>query len=63
MITLLVGIQFSKLLPAGDMANDQASHHPKLRAIKSECCAENARNAARDHFGTPRAINSVQCAR
>ncbi|WP_342723856.1 hypothetical protein AAFG07_32860 [Bradyrhizobium sp. B097] len=40
------------------MANDQASHHPKLRAIKSECCAENARNAARHQLGTVRTIIS-----
>ena len=35
----------------------------KLRAITSECCADNSRNAARHHLGTPRAIKSEHRAR
>ncbi|MDF0491657.1 hypothetical protein PX554_26470, partial [Sphingomonas sp. H39-1-10] len=60
---LLVGIQSSWLLSQGTGPNDQASCHPKLRAIISECCAGNARNAARDHLGMLRAIKSEWCAR
>ena len=35
----------------------------KLRAIKSECCADNSRNPARDQIGIPRGFNSEYCAR
>ncbi|EJU11796.1 hypothetical protein LH128_17012 [Sphingomonas sp. LH128] len=56
--TLLVGIQSSWLLSQRTGPNDQASRHHKLRAIKSERCAGNARNAARDHLGMLRAIKS-----
>lgn len=37
--------------------------HLKLRAIISECCADNSRNAARHHLGIPRAIKSEHRAR
>ncbi|MCA6112861.1 hypothetical protein [Bradyrhizobium cenepequi] len=66
MITLLVGIQFSKLIPAGEMtqrsgltpsetARDQIG---MLRGECSECCARSFRNPARHQLGTVRTIIS-----
>jgi len=57
--TLLVGIHVLRLFNnQGTVPNDQASHHPKLRAFKSECRAASNRNAARDQIGIPRAMIS-----
>lgn len=40
------------------MAQRSGAPHRKLRAIISECRADNSRNAARDQFGIPRAFKS-----
>jgi transposase len=45
------------------MAQRSGRSNLKLRAIKSECCADNSRNPARDQIGIPRGFNSEYCAR
>ncbi|WP_370987119.1 hypothetical protein [Bradyrhizobium sp. DN5] len=66
MITLLVGIQSSQLLPAGEMAQRSGLTPSEtardqigmLRGQCSECCARSFRNPARHQVGTVRTIIS-----
>ena len=53
----------SNRCPAERMLQRSGEPNLKLRAITSECCADNSRNAARHHLGTPRAIKSEHRAR
>ena len=53
----------SNRCPAERMLQRSGEPNLKLRAITSECCADNSRNAARHHLGIPRAIKSEHRAR
>jgi hypothetical protein len=71
MTTLLVGIQFSQLVPAGEMAQRSGLTPSEtardqigmLRGECSECCARSFRNPVRHQVGTVRTIISESAIR